>query len=217
MSGLRRYLPLIGFVACVILLCGKLLMTPVAGRVTQSPHFVRGWPWVFSEFWGDDESPPGVFTDIDWSPIRFESGKLLGDIAVLSLVAVLLTVLFIFCVRGKRHWFQFSLRTMFVVITLCGVLLGLWTKVYFDWKREQAILTQWEQGSALRWAWVSCGPEWLRRLVPWNHPDIFKRATYFSVRGELTDAVTRRKLAVPARKHPGTTKRRKQASTEEHT
>src|SRR6266496_1426137 len=93
--GPRRYLPLFAIVTGVTLLCGKLLMTPVAGRVTQSPHFVRGWPWVFSEFWGNDESPPGMFTNIGGDLIRFESGNLLADIAVLSLVAVVLSVVFV--------------------------------------------------------------------------------------------------------------------------
>jgi hypothetical protein len=184
MRRLYRCLPPILFLICAIVLCGKLLLTPVAGRVTQTQHYVRGWPWVYSEFRGTDESPPGIFTDLGGSSTRFQVPMLLADIATMFVILIFLAALSLWRRRRRGNLFQFSLRGMFVFVALCACLLGWWSKIYADWKREQEILTQWNQGSAMSWGWVSCGPEWLRRLLPWNHPDIFRRATYFSVKHE---------------------------------
>ena len=151
---------------------------PVEGHPTQGPHFQRGWPWIYQVFdWSWDE-PILLLDGINDGPMH--SGALLGDLAVILLFVTVVTALAFWHRCRQGSWFRFSLRMLFALTALCAVTFGWWLRIHFDWQREQAVMSQWNQHNQ-RWAWMSCGPEWLRRLVPGNDPDDFKRITDFFV------------------------------------
>lgn len=69
--------------------------------------------------------------------------------------------------KPKRRWLQFSLRMMFVVITVCALLLGL--LMWRIGRREQAIATIEKLGGSVMFGDDTPTPEWLKRVV---FPDV---------------------------------------------
>ncbi|NQT12030.1 MAG: HEAT repeat domain-containing protein [Planctomycetes bacterium] len=65
--------------------------------------------------------------------------------------------------RPKRHWLQFSLRMMFVVITVCALLLGL--VMWRIRQREQAVDAIQRLGGNVILGDETPTPQWLKRLV----------------------------------------------------
>jgi hypothetical protein len=43
----------------------------------------------------------------------------------------------------RRRWFQFSLRTMLVMVTIVGVWLGVWLGYYVNWKSQRQEARAW--------------------------------------------------------------------------
>ena len=130
---------------------------------------------------------PGLFTSLISDSLRFGWGTLLADIGVTLAIAIPVVLLFARHRRRYGRWFRFSLRGLLVLTGACAIFLAWWASTYREWTRQEMILEQWKQHPTTdiaNWACVSCGPEWLRRLLPCNDPDIFKRVTYFSVKFE---------------------------------
>ncbi len=186
MSRLRRYLVPALLLAAVTFICGKLLLTPVTREVTEweinqirfsvaGPAFVYqyGWPWVFSE----RNEPIG---DCEYS--TFSLKWLIGDVVILaSAIAVIAVFL-----AGHRHrhgrWLRISLRELMASIAVFATGMGLW--MYHDHlgQRELIIVDQLRL-HGINFQVAYCGPEWLRRLIPWNYLNVFQHVVNLSTSG----------------------------------
>ncbi len=186
MYRIRQYAPLVFLLLVTAAICGKLLITPVWHRVTQATRYVRGWPWPYQEFWEGAE-PPGLFTKLTSDSLRFDVGVLLADIGVTFAIAILMVLFLVHHRLRHGRWFRFSLRGLLALTCMCALIFALWAGIHREWVHEEAIIEKWNQWPTTmqdNWTCTSRGPEWLRRLLLWNDPDIFKRIGYLSVHAE---------------------------------
>ena len=84
--------------------------------------------------------------------------------------------------KPKRRWFQYSLRTLLVVVTLCAIFCS-WLAVKLQQaKRErEAAAAITELGGEVRWWSRPSRPEWLRKLLG---GDLFMRVEEVQVSGD---------------------------------
>lgn len=166
---LRRYAVLALLLLPLILLCGKLLLTPVSRgtswweystiRVTMNgtQHVPvvqeRGWPWVFAARHGR--------IDLGFSPAR-----LLADIAVLLALVATFGLLLARHRRDRGRWLSVSLRELFAVTTLVACALGFWVYHVRLRQREEQVSSQFQVSQVSSLHVEYCGPEPLRRLLP---------------------------------------------------
>ena len=171
-------------VGAVVLACLWLLLAPVPQTVSQFkvPTIERGWPWAFQANSGDSyKPPPALFEGLTTSSIHV--GYLAADVAILSVVGLLVAAVLVW--RRQRHgsWFRFSLRELLVVVALCAVPLACWAAVKAAWKQEQQLIERFGLGYSPERQPIQtyCGPAWLRRFVPWKEQKIFERAIVMHV------------------------------------
>jgi hypothetical protein len=210
MSRLRRYLVPTLLLLPVVLLAAKLLVTPVSAMIdtqgTKIQSFLlsgpfsntklsgheRGWPWIFSQKFDGTSAIPGLYD------VYFSWPVLLGDIAILLGALVLMGMLFVWIWRRCGCRPQISLRGLLITTALIGCMLGWWMAFYGRWKRESQIL---ETLAAHR---ILCGdhqracPEWLRRLISEDAPEIFTYPRSLVVRVEApADYMAQLESALP--------------------
>lgn len=199
MSRLHRYLlpSVVTFLA--MLVCLKLLLTPVIdGRAfafTDIPKY--GWPWLFARSY--DSNVLAMF-----GAGHIESWKLFAaDCLVLGAGVAIFSFLIFRAWRRGKYRFRFSLRTSFVAIAAVGICFAWLMNWRWHWSNEQRIFefqsqadeTIFGQAKPVEYVvpiridhpYTYCGPEWLRRLWPEEKLPWFHRATSATVAMDVTD------------------------------
>ena len=171
-------------VAAIVLACIWLLFAPVPQTTSMYmvPTIERGWPWAFqtiSEY--RFNSPPALFDGFTTG--SFHAGYFAADVAILSVIALLVTAAMVWRRRRSGSWLRFSLRGLLILVALCAVPLAWWATVDAAWKQEQLVIEQFGVGYTAERppSWIYCGPAWLRRFVPWSEQKIFRRAIVLDV------------------------------------
>jgi len=182
----------------LVLICGKLLLTPLSRMIDDPdmarkygiidagapPAAVRGWPWVFLKTVTYGWPPQTAPTDI----IYFSWWRLLADVAVMSLVLIAAAALLAWHRRRRGAWLRFSLREMFALTAAVAIALSWWTFHRIQHGHEQnaaAFLSA--KGCWVEFLPVTdCAPEWLQRLLPEDRLTIFQRAGTFVKTPKLT-------------------------------
>jgi len=188
MSRLQRYLPFV-FLVPILLLCGKLILTPVPEPFLDSkrgPNADRGWPWVFQTIHLRYDprlksiAQANLLSGITEHQVLV--GRLAADVAIGLLVVLGAGMVILWRIRKGANLLRFSLKGLLVLTALCAVALACWARVRAGWRHEQTLIDRWGD-SEVRSSplWEYCGPQWLRRLVPWTGQDIFERITRFEI------------------------------------
>src|SRR5262245_5119831 len=120
MSQLRRYLLPLVILLPLILVCGKLLLTPVEDRSNSNVQEV-GWPWVYLK-----EPTPKLAVVTGG---EFSIGPLLADLAISLAVIGIAVVLLFWWHRRTLGRFQFSLRGSFVATLVAGLIAAWFMQV----------------------------------------------------------------------------------------
>src|SRR5262245_59250540 len=172
----------------LVLLCGKLLLTPLSHKIDDPdvarkygiidagapPAAVRGWPWVFLKTVTYGWPPQSAQTDVFY----FSCWYLLADVTILALFLAAAAALLVQHRRRRGAWLRFSLREMFALTAAIAVALSWWTIHRVGYSREQqAVEFLQAKGCQVRFLPVAeCAPEWLQRLLPEDQLTIFERA-----------------------------------------
>src|SRR6478672_7854926 len=133
MLRFRRYLFPALLLLPLLLLCSKLLLTPLSRRIDDPevekrytiidagspPAAVRGWPWVFLKTvsWGWPPTAPIEVFYFSW-------WRLAADLAVYLLVLIAAADLLARHRRRRGAWLRFSLREMFALTAAVAVALS---------------------------------------------------------------------------------------------
>jgi hypothetical protein len=181
MYRFRRYVVPALLLLPLIILCGKLLLTPVWRQATEIEQLVGrdegvhdcqdiaqiGWPSVFLEvlWW------PGNSIQL----YRISSWSLLADLFIL-LFAVAACIFVVVRHRRRRGaWFQFSLFELLAFFTIFGAVAGWCAHESIVYKRQLQAIAKLETKLGLSTEVAYCGPEWMRRLWPEDDLRIFQR------------------------------------------
>jgi hypothetical protein len=191
MPRLRRYLPPLLILLPLVLICGKLLLTPITtvghssvgglGGIALKDVDERGWPWLFQQ------TDLYVVPDQDriFPEWRAESGGfsfwwLLADVAVLSTVIAAAALLLWWKRKRSGGWLRFSLAELLLLVTAAALACGWWTYHARRSRRENAIASHREWPAHI-YHEMSYSPAWLRRFVSdqrlaevFNHIDSFE-------------------------------------------
>src|SRR5262249_36238691 len=157
----------------LILICGKLLLTPLSRRIDDPdvekrysiidagspPAAVRGWPLVFLKTvsWGWPQAAPIEIFYFSW-------WRLTADLAVYLLVIIAVAAFLPRPRRRRAAWLRFSLREMFALTAAIAIALSWWTIHRIEHSREQqtvAFLSA--KGCFVESLPVAaCAPQWLQ-------------------------------------------------------
>lgn len=203
MPRLRRYLPLLLILLLLIFIFGKLLLTPIRchplydGDSPRHPNlstfeqkqWLVGWPWVFRkamviETLRPSPAPmPAFYVREQSMSIVVLAADLAACLCMIVLVIGLSRFVFRRVMRGK--W-QFSLRGMFVVVTMVAVALGWWAYQIHLGQQQQRLRDRLHaQGFEFDDVWY-VGPEWLRRFWPAEKLTQFHRPVTIRCRRRLS-------------------------------
>ncbi len=164
----------------VVLLCGWLLLAEVPQTTNEFviPKAERGWPWVFQSY--ESFSQPRSWDGL--TAARVDVAVLAADLAIL--LAIIAATWFALLAYRRRYgsWVRFSLRGLLLFIAVCAVPLAIWISVKAGWRREHSLAYDFHRDGDMRpITWTYCGPEWLRRFMPWDVQEQFMRRTTFEV------------------------------------
>jgi hypothetical protein len=178
MSRLQHYFIPSVLLAPLILLCGKLLLTPVGGAVNEFqvrhiedytrsfqtlPTYEVGWPWVFQVTY---EPIARRGTQQHSQILFFRWWLLLADLACMTIGIVGLEWFLLRHRRRRGRWLHVSLREMLAITALLAIICGWWVGNAKEFLREQ-LLGQHMAAKSINLQSASyCGPEWLRRMWP---------------------------------------------------
>jgi hypothetical protein len=184
MLRLRRYLAPTLLLLPLILLCGKLLLTPVWRQTTSVGQFLApdkdvGWPFVFLEIKGRTSDTVTKYQLSYWF--------LLADLTILLGAIGASGLALHWHHRRRGAWLRFSLLELLIFIAAFGAVAGWWTRVYVHWHRQQAAIAEISATRGLSADMNYVAPQWLRRLWPDDDITIFQRPTGIAVASSAPD------------------------------
>src|SRR5262245_18433672 len=139
MPRFRRYLPPLLLLLPVILIRGKLMLTPTYRKRDLSVYIETGWPLAFRTANGGIEWKTQVLHE---HQVYFSFPRLAADAAWLSLTVAVSAACILFWFRRSRSVVRFSLRSMLFAVTLITLSLGLWANYPAGWQHEDWLLAQ---------------------------------------------------------------------------
>ncbi len=182
MPTFRRYLLPALLLAPVILVCGKLIFTPVSDRIhiesVDDSGWIfgrndaypladqRGWPWVYSQ----TIDLAGI-KSVHWiDPQQFSWLKLLGNLLVATVIIAGCAAVLLLHRRRRGAWLRISIREVFAAIGIVAVVSAWCMMAYTRAETENKIAhlfgyMQRNYGS----------PNWLQRIWPTEEPNLFQR------------------------------------------
>jgi hypothetical protein len=154
MPRLRRYVVPALLLLPLILLCGKLLLTPVTrqedfidyytavGRDGKPPYEI-GWPWPFAICYlpaPENHGSAGIWYTLGLEPVSWwilivDLTLLLG---VLGAVVWSIRILWRRSGRGRR----FSIRALLIAVAILAIGLGYWARTRANYLSEHRIAAQ---------------------------------------------------------------------------
>jgi hypothetical protein len=154
----------------LVLICGKLLLTPVyrfgtdadrrLWRMDMSSEEIAeiGWPWPFSQSVWLFSRPP--------KRLSFSWLLLTAD-AILVVVVVYAAALVLQNHRRRRGaWLRFSLAELLSFVIALAVAIGWLANHRLQWRREQQAIGPLAGDTSVTFEYAYCGPQWLERLWP---------------------------------------------------
>jgi len=160
-----------------VLLCGKLLFTPVIEVDRHRSSQVRGWPWVV---WESYEVRTG---NISTTFSTFFPWQLAADTAVLLGILSACGGLLAWHRWRNQGWFCFSLRGLMGMTAFVAAGVGWWTNQKYQWQQEQQTLQRFDSTISVSET-KYLEQQWLRRIWPHQDFPFFRRVTWIRVGGD---------------------------------